>query len=72
MANKITEEIGADIAGSLIATTLLRVLVEKGVLTGNDARNVIDRAVTPVKNSHHTEEQAAYQALLRIRQTLPA
>jgi hypothetical protein len=51
---------------------LLRVLVEKGVLTGNEARDLIDRAITPVKNSHHTEEQAAYQALLRIRQTLPA
>ncbi len=72
MADKkiTTESIGSEIAGSLIATALFQVLVEKGLLTTDEADDVINRAASVVRDSVIPEERAALEILLGLQQRL--
>jgi hypothetical protein len=51
------KDIGGAIAGGLIATALMETLVAKGVLTADDARNVLIKARRTIGNSKIDSEQ---------------
>ena len=62
--------IGSEIAGSLIAVALFRTLVEKGLLTTDEARGVLSRATSAVKDSTIPAERAAVDVLAGLMDQL--
>ena len=65
-----TETIGQGIAGALIATSLFRTLTEKGILTAEEAIDVLNHAISAVKNSVSAEERAALRILKGLHRQL--
>lgn len=57
------DAIGQGIAGALIATTLFRTLIEKGLLTPEDGTAIMNRAIDAVRQSVTDEERAALRIL---------
>jgi hypothetical protein len=72
MSDASIEPIGQAIAGALIATGLFRTLVEKGVLTADEASGIINRAIAAVRQSASTEEQSALDILKGLQRQLHA
>lgn len=62
--------LGGAIAGSLIATSMLRVLIERGLLTPSDVAAIFDRAMGAVSQSVTNEEVAASRILTDLRRQL--
>ena len=50
---------GSAIAGALIATAMFRTFVEKGLLTPEDAADVMNQAANALRDSAVAEERAA-------------
>jgi hypothetical protein len=51
---------GSAIAGALIATAMFRTFVEKGLLTPEDAADVMNQAANTLRDSAVAEERAAF------------
>ena len=61
---------GSAIAGTLIATAVFRTLVEKGLLTPEDAADVINQAANALRDSAVAEERAAFHILPGLQRQL--
>jgi hypothetical protein len=72
MGDKTTDAIGTALAGSLIATSLFRALVEKEVISTAEGSSILNRALNAVKDSSRTEDQAAFRVLTEIYRQLHA
>ena len=70
MANEVIKSIGTGIAGSLIATSLFRLLVEKGVITADEATTIITRSIDALHLARTDEERAALQILAHVHRKL--
>jgi hypothetical protein len=61
---------GSAIAGALIATAMFRTLVEKGLLTPEEAARVMNQAANAVRDSAVAEERAAFHILQGLQRQL--
>jgi hypothetical protein len=61
---------GSAIAGALIATAMFRTFVEKGLLTPEDAADVMNRAANALRDSAVAEERAAFHILQGLQRQL--
>ena len=61
--------IGEEIAGALLATAMFRTLVNKGLLTPDEAAGIIQNALDEVRASNAPDELAARAILAALRAT---
>jgi hypothetical protein len=68
--NKLTEAIGSEIAGSLVALPLFQLLVQKGLISADEAEGIIGRASSSLRNIVSAEGRAAVEILNALQKRL--